>query len=186
MSKIGICGAHRCGKTTLAQNLAQHLNIKFAQTNVSSVFAKHNMHAAQTMDFATRLWIQTEILHSVQQAWHKQNFVTDRTSIDFMAYLLAEVQSNTQIELNKLQNYMQQCFAVANQNFESILVVQPGIALVYEDGKAAMNQAYIEHLNTLILGLVHDERLTTTVKVMPRELIDFNARINWVLENVKQ
>ena len=58
-----------------------------------------------------------------------------------------------------------------------ILLVQPGIQLVDEPGKAPINEGYIEHLNSLILGLTVDERLRPAHFYMPRSLKDIDERM---------
>lgn len=56
-------------------------------------------------------------------------------------------------------------------------MVQPGIRLVAEKGKAALNEAYIEHLNSLILGLSVDERIRVPHFYVPRYMTDLKSRI---------
>jgi hypothetical protein len=182
MLKIGICGGHRTGKTTLARDTAQQLKLHFVQTNTSAVFQQHGVDPASVMDFATRLWIQDKIIQAAQTIWQRQptNFITDRTPIDFMAYTLGDIQGKTQVDFEQLQNYLNQCFSLTNQTFQHLFIVQPAIPLVYETGKAALNKAYIEHLNTVILGLCHDEKLHIPVSIIPREVIELQQRIDWI------
>ncbi|WP_353572021.1 AAA family ATPase [Candidatus Albibeggiatoa sp. nov. BB20] len=184
MLKIGICGGHRTGKTTLARATAQQLNINFVQTSTSAVFQQHGLDPAATMDFATRLWIQDKIIHAAQNIWQQQQtaFITDRTPVDFMAYTLGDIQGKTKVEFQDLENYINQCFKLANNTFQHLFILQPAIPLVFETGKAALNKAYIEHLNTLILGLCYDERLQIPVTVIPRLTTDLQQRIDWIIE----
>lgn len=184
MKRIGLCGSHRTGKTTLAQKLAEYHQLKFVESSVTEVFKQHSAHHTPLkpdtkMDFEARLWIQQRILEAAEQWWHHapEDFVTDRTPLDFMAYTLCDVQGATQVNFNELNEYLDRCFTVTNQVFSHIVVVQPGIPLVYAEGKAALNQAYIEHLNTVILGLCHDERLHCPVTVLKREVIDLKQRL---------
>jgi len=186
MLKIGICGSHRTGKTTLAHDIAQQLHIPFVQTSTSTVFQQHGLDPATPMDFKTRLWIQDKIIQAAQTTWqqHDNHFITDRTPIDFMAYTLADIQGKTDVEFENLENYLNRCFDLTNQTFQYLFIVQPAIPLVYETGKAALNKAYIEHLNTVILGLCHDERLNIPVSVIPRDVMDIQERIVWMTSNI--
>ena len=82
----------------------------------------------------------------------------------------------------RLAKYVNDCFDVTNRRFGIVLLVQPGIELVHEEGKAAMNVGYIEHLNSLILGLTVDERLTCQHFYIPRPVVDLERRLG-ALEN---
>jgi predicted ATPase len=183
-NRIGLCGSHRTGKTTLARKLATHHDIAFVESSVTAVFKQHffnhnPLKPDAKMDFEARLWIQQRILEAAEQLWQHAPlaFVTDRTPLDFMAYTLCDIQGATQVHFEELAEYLDRCFAVTNQFFTRIVVVQPGIPLIYAEGKAALNQAYIEHLNTVILGLCHDERLHCPVTVIKRNILDIEQRV---------
>jgi len=183
IAKIGLCGGHRVGKTTLAQAMADAQQLYFAITDSSAVFKKQGIDPATPLDFMTRLTMQHAILDAACAVWQDsqhETFVTDRTPIDFMAYTLADIQGTTIVDEVALDKYIERCFAVTNLIFSHLIVVQPGIPLVYAIGKAALNRAYIEHLNTLVLGLCHDARLDCTVAVMPRQCTDLAARMRYL------
>ncbi len=183
MKTIGIAGAHRTGKTTLAKTIAAQLNIPFVQTTTSAVFKQHGLDPAQVMDFNTRLTIQQHVAEAAQQSWQvtQGNFITDRTPLDFMAYTLADIQGKTSVNFKQLENYLTNCFTLTNQFFNHIIIIQPGIPLVYEEGKAALNQSYIEHLNSLVLGLSHDERIDCSVSIIKRKMTSLEARLTKIL-----
>ncbi|MDM8568008.1 AAA family ATPase [Thiotrichales bacterium HSG1] len=175
--KIGICGSHRTGKTTLAQAIAKQIGIDFIKTNSNAIFIQQGLHPSQSLDFFTRLKIQKLIVQQASEIWQVNNFITDRTPIDFMAYTLADVQGNTEVDFIELETYLNKCFTLTNQVFSKLIIVQPAIPLVYETGKAALNKAYMEHLNVIIQGLCNDERLQCQVTVIPRETTDLQERI---------
>ncbi len=184
---IGLCGSHRVGKTTLAQAIAQQSDWVFVQTHTSQVFAKHGLSPSESLDFKTRLWIQHQVLDAAVAEWQAQphSFVTDRTPIDFIAYTLADIQGHTVVDFAALEMYINACLQATREHFTALIAMQPAIPLVFEAGKAALNQAYIEHLNTVVLGLCHDERLQCPVHVMPRPLIDLQARVEFVLSTAQ-
>ncbi|RKZ38317.1 MAG: AAA family ATPase [Gammaproteobacteria bacterium] len=177
--RIGICGSHRTGKTTLAKAIATYKRIPFVQTSTRQVFEKHGLHPGLPMDFKTRLWIQHRVIEATITLWQaeKGSFVTDRTPIDFMAYTLADIQGATEVDFIDLEAYLTQCFNITNQFFTQLAVLQPAIPLVYEEGKAALNKAYIEHLNLLVQGLCHDERNSCSSIVIRRNIIDLEERV---------
>lgn len=184
---VGLCGGHRTGKTTLARAFAEKRGIPFVETSVSAIWRELGYDPAVTYDFETRLTVQEEILKRVDTAYGKHaglEFITDRTPLDMAAYTLADaigdrVPENCQ---ERLAKYVNACFDVTNRRFGIVLLVQPGIKLVHEEGKAAVNAGYIEHLNSLILGLTVDERLTCQHFYIPRPVVDLERRLG-ALEN---
>jgi len=179
---IGFCGAHRTGKTTLAMELAKLRGAQFVRTRVSEIFQECGLHPAQPMDFATRLNVQFRILVACESDWRNAsgNFITDRTPVDLMAYTLGDIQGETQVSEPEFNRYVERCFEAANRFFDTLIIIQPGIPLAEAEGKAALNKAYIEHINSLIIGLCHDQRLDCRVVQISRKVIDLSERINQV------
>jgi hypothetical protein len=183
---LGLCGAHRTGKTTLAIALASDLNIPFVRTTTSQVFAELGLDPAETMDFKTRLFVQNHVLDAAEKVWQDSPspFVSDRTPIDMIAYTLGDIHGNTEVDIDLLSKYIDRCFASTNKFFENLAIIQPGIPLVYEEGKAALNAAYIEHINILVIGLCNDSRLKAQVFCNDREAIALDLRIGNILESI--
>jgi hypothetical protein len=136
------------------------------------------------MDFQTRLFVQNHVLDAAEQVWQEsaRPFISDRTPIDMIAYTLGDIQGKTEVDFNLLSQYIDRCFASTNQFFQNLAIIQPGIPLVYEDGKAALNAAYIEHINILVIGLCSDRRLKTNVFCNARDVINLKTRILNILE----
>lgn len=176
---IGLCGGHRVGKTTLAEAFAAASGLPCVRTTTSAVFARHGLDPAEPMPFATRLVIQHEILAAAEKAWReaKGRFITDRTPVDMMAYTLADIRGDTEVRFRDLEAYLDRCFLVTNEVFSTLVVVQPGIPLVHEGGKAALNEAYIEHVNALVLGLCHDQRLRCRTLLLDRGATALETRL---------
>ncbi len=189
MSKgIGLCGSHRTGKTTLAHDIAAKTGTEFLQTATGEVFALNGLHPSESMDFATRIWIQHKVVDAAEKVWQRASapFVSDRTPIDMMAYTLADIQGKTSVDFAALEDYLHHCFEVTNLFFSRLVVVQPAIPLVHEEGKAALNKAYMEHLNILIKGLCSDERLQLPVLVLARNVVDREQRVEEVMRESEQ
>ena len=182
---LGLCGAHRTGKTTLAIAISTDLNLPFVRTTTSQVFAQLGLDPAEPMDFQTRLFVQNHVLDAAEQVWQNSAtpFVSDRTPIDMIAYTLGDIQGKTEVDFDLLSQYIDRCFSSTNQFFQNLAIIQPGISLVYEEGKAALNAAYIEHINVLVIGLCSDRRLKTNVFCNARNAIDLETRILNILEH---
>ena len=183
---LGLCGGHRTGKTTLAIALASDLNIPFVRTTTSQVFAELGLDPAEPMDFKTRLFIQNHVLDAAEKVWQDSPspFISDRTPIDMIAYTLGDIQGKTEVDFDLLNQYIDRCYASTNQFFQNLAIIQSGIPLVYEQGKAALNPSYIEHINVLVIGLCHDSRIKANVFCNPREAIVLDLRIRNVLESI--
>ena len=184
--RIGLCGSHRTGKTTLAEAVSKKTGIPFVRTSTSEVFRRAGLDPAASLDFNKRLWIQNETLEAAKGVWEAagKSFITDRTPVDMMAYTLVDIQGSTQADFNEVEDYLERCFTFTNRFFDALVIVQPGIPLVHEQGKAALNRAYIEHLNYLILGLTEDPRLTARVVLIGRETMGINDRVKTVFEGL--
>jgi hypothetical protein len=183
---IGISGSHRTGKTTLARAISKKKGIPFVKTSTSDVFKQHGLHPAMPMDFKTRLWIQHYVLEAAAYVWQveKGPFVTDRTPIDFMAYTLGDIQGVTKVDFTKLEKYTNQCFEMIHQFFTTLVVLQPAIPLVYEEGKAPLNRAYMEHINSITQGLCSDEQLNCPSIIIKRNIMNIDRRTQVVLNFV--
>ncbi len=188
---VALIGAHRTGKTSLARAYAERRGVPFVETSVSAIWKELGYDPSVTYDFETRLTVQEEILKRVDAVygnWAGLDFITDRSPLDMAAYTLAEaigdrVPASCQ---QRLAKYVNDCFDVTNRRFGMVFLIQPGIALVHEEGKAAINVGYIEHLNSLILGLSVDERLTCHHFYMPRAVLDFEDRLQALVASVER
>lgn len=182
--RIGLCGSHRTGKTTLAKAIAERAGMPFVRTTTSDVFRQFGLDPAKPLPFDKRLWIQHKVLDAAEAVWReeKDSLVTDRTPVDMMAYTLADIQGAVAADFGQLEFYLSRCFESTNRFFDALVVVQPGIKLVHEQGKAALNRAYMEHLNYLVIGLANDQRLKTRLVCLDHGETGIEERINTVLE----
>lgn len=179
---IGLFGAHRTGKTTLARAYAGKHGIRFIETSVSAIFRDLGLDPARPMSFGRRLSVQREILDRLDALYERdagQSVIYDRCPLDLLGYTLAEAVGNAVKERDQaaFERYVQDCFEVLNRRFSLLLLVQPGIALAPEAGKAALNPAYIEHLNSLMLGLSADPRNSVPRFYVPRTVLTIEERL---------
>lgn len=182
-SGIGLCGAHRVGKTTLAQAVSHTTGIPFLKTHTSHLFQQHGLDPAKPMNFHTRLSIQQEILTAGETVWSQESgrFLSDRTPVDMAAYTLADVHGTTTLDETAFRQYLTDCIEKTNRFFSTLIIVPPGIPLVPEPGKAALHEAYIEHIHTLIVGLCHDERITAKIYHLERDILSLDDRVTRAL-----
>ena len=184
---IGLCGGHRTGKTTLAEAISERTGMTFVRTGTSEVFRQHGIDPSKPLDFQKRLWIQNKILDAAKELWRaeQKRFITDRTPLDMAAYTLADVRGETEADFFELNRYLNRCFDETNRFFKILVLVQPGIPLMHEEGKAALNEGYLEHLNYLILGLCNDARIESKFIFVQRNVTTLEDRIGLILNEIE-
>ena len=188
MINIGLCGAHRTGKTTLANALSKELKMPFLGIGTSKIFRDHNLDAAKPMDFRTRIYIQRIILDHAEKIWSEagESFICDRTPIDMMAYTLAEVQGKTlgkELEW-ELQEYLRDCREATEMYFSYLFLIPPAIPIIDEAGKASPSRGYIEHIHRLCVGFFHGSDSLQAGCRLARSLTDLDKRVKFVADFV--
>lgn len=181
---IGLMGAHRVGKTTLAQAFAEQTEIELVKTSASAVFKRLGADPKKDYSLDERLSIQHEILTAAEHDYRSapNTFIADRTPLDMLAYTLADVQREniTEEQGVRIMEYADRCIDVTNKYFNLLVLIQPGIEVQEEDGKAPGNPAYMEHINQLCRGLMLDERLDCKRVAMTRDMTDIDDRLETV------
>jgi hypothetical protein len=184
MNNLGLCGAQRTGKTTLAIALSKALNMPFVEIGTSKIFADNHLDPAKPMDIRTRLGIQRKILDHAIDIWFEmdQPFICDRTPIDMMAYTLAEIQGHTltpDLE-RELADYLSDCKSATEKYFDNLILVPPAIPIVDAIGKASLSRGYIEHIHTLCAGFWCDRHELISGAKIPKNCLDIDDRVKFV------
>lgn len=187
---IGLSGTHGTGKTTLARAFAQKQDIPVVLTTASGVMHSLGLDPAADYPIDIRIGAQEAILHAFEKQYADATrrtplFIADRTPLDLASYILADVQRATLLarpEVARLVTiYVQKCFVSLNRWFSTVLLVQPGIQIEPgREGKAGACEAFMEHQNTLLRGLIGDTRSEVKGYVIPRTVTDLDERIKCV------
>lgn len=188
---IGLSGAHRTGKSTLARALAESLGVPFVATSASEVFSSMGLDPKADYPLEVRFLIQSVILDTFTAQYESASressvFVADRTPLDLASYMLADVSRSAlegKNDVAQLINaYVDECLKATTRFFSEVYLVQPGIKVIEEKGKALGCPAYMEHLNTILIGLVYDERSMVSCYPVPREITNLKSRVDFVME----
>lgn len=204
---IGLLGAHRVGKSTLALTAAATFNLKYVPVSISKMQERHGFDSSdQSHPFEKRMFIQEHLYHDfesllqasaagaqfVQTAAMRitrdipgyDGFVFDRTPLDLIGYTLIHVGDQlTESQSKWLLDYIQRCIDLTNKYFKSIVQIQPGIPLVSSDTSAKASLGMIEHLNAIYMAYLLDPRVRIKRDLMPREITDMVDRLNFLKEN---
>lgn len=191
--RLGLCGTHRVGKTTLAEHVSERLELPFIKTEASELFKTHCLKPDKPITPLVRLSIQTEILALSLNKWERFSaFITDCTPLDFISSLLMDYdQNNMNEELEEAYSrYIEHCFAATNQFFSSIVLVPQGVTMTREDASLSITPNYLNKQETLVRGLLTDSRLISSKYSIDGKEQDLDARgdavIRTVLKNLRK
>jgi len=182
--RIGFCGAHRTGKTTLAKMLADDFGLRHIESSAGRIAHTHGLSFDKQARFADRLEYQDAVLENMEEDMFEAsvNYVTDRTPLDAAAYLIADMQATTGtwIEHEEALIYLNQALCLTRDYFDMLILVPP--ALPYDDipGKPPANVAYQEHHHLLVLGQLADDEFQFKWTQVPRTMLDLGARYDFV------
>ena len=199
MALIGFCGAHRTGKTTLAKKFAKANGFVYVDACVAKCLSDAGLDSSsiQTLDVHEFVLAQNLILnHIVTIARElapdpKRTYVMDRTPLDALIYYRAyfdgrffyDAQLACPEQFNRaIQDYVNKAHSACRRYYSTLIGVQPGIKIQAEDGKALASDAFIEHLNILLVGelVTFSEGLKTSIPhcaIINRGIIDLDERV---------
>lgn len=201
MALIGICGAHRTGKTTLAKKWADSVKFQYVDAGVSDVLRANGFDPSKMQDLGVISLMRAQdvvkdhLIGLAREYSSKTEFyVIDRTPIDACAYMksifntkffcgLDEWNEGSAEQFAKwYKDYVKECMFETAKRFCMTVLVQPGIELISDKKSAPANDLLINHLNTLMLGDlseildVHND-LSPIIQVMDRNILDLDYRI---------
>lgn len=177
---FGIAGSHRTGKTTLARAVAKEMGFHFHETSTATVMRERGFDMVGDMSFARRLQAQEILLdhHLRMIAILPRPLVLDRTPLDMMAYLLAEVGMHTLDDPDlqrRVDAYVEACLHATRLHYDVVLAVRPLDDYAVEDGKPPMNEPYQHHVQFLIEGGLSQVCRYVVTGTLPMQ--DFDMRV---------
>ncbi len=184
---IGLSGAHRTGKSTLAKLFSDKYEIPYVETQVSKIITGLGYSANINYDMVTRVKIQKEVLRETVKLWESQTtqFITDRTPIDMVGYMIANAtQGDMTDEFDgEFQEYITECKETTNKFFSNIIVIPPAIPIVETEGKANTTKTYIGHIAYVISGFVELHKYDmpkVSFDLMPSYVLSYSERLAYV------
>lgn len=182
---LAIVGTHRCGKSTLAADVAKVSGMTFIPTSVSSIFRSMGLEPDQVLEFSQRMAVQDAIIDHCRKLWseHTGYFVTDRSPLDFLAYTYADLPRDRSLdsyEAEWLESYEDRCMRLTAESFSALMLLRPAIDVVSdpEKGSARLCSGLINKVDLLVRGLLMDDRLSQVARrVMRRDTIDRSLRL---------
>ncbi|MDK1290183.1 AAA family ATPase [Pseudoalteromonas umbrosa] len=169
-TRIGLTGAQRTGKTTLAEKYSEATGLPFISTQASQTLASvgFNSEATYHNDFTARLDAQNYLLDHADKQWsaHSGGFITDRTPMCMAAYTLADIVATTELSeqhYTRLIQYIDRCKLITMKHFDLLVNVKrnPAITLTEKAGSAPAKPHHILHVETLLSSLLSELRVPT-------------------------
>ncbi len=181
---IGLMGAHRTGKSTLMRAFAEEHDMPYYETKTTEVWKRLDINPKSQLSFDERLTVQNHILDALIDTYDKalsehyssDLILVDRTPLDALAYLMAEV-GNQPVNQLAYGAYRARCNLAMHKYFGGLLLVQPGIALLDAEGKGTLSPAYIEHLNAIMIGLLTNCIAVPHRMIMSSNVLELNDRM---------
>jgi hypothetical protein len=191
----GLVGAHRVGKTELGRRLSDEYEFAFHETRMSDALQALGIDPQADMPFEHRLKVQEALLETllIGYAQARQDhpgedvIIVDRTPLDVLAYTMADLQRET-LKSGSLNDLMGQhvvrAFQTTNFNFAGLTLVQPGIPLIPDPGKAPANTHYQEAIAAQMLGVVCHPRNNVNSLILSRKKLSYKSRISAISEQL--
>jgi len=183
----GISGASSVGKTTLGTIISTSLDIKFLRSSVSEASKKSGYNPVEKLDISERIDLQELILKEYITAMRQisQPVIIDRTPINFIAYMLAEIGMFSQETLSdenmeRIWLYIERCKSLSAQHFD--IIFHLGTLPYYESStkRPPKNIAYQNHCDLLMRGVLSS--LEGTLSYVNINTSNINQRVDFVIE----
>lgn len=191
MKLIGLCGAHRVGKTTLMHAVAAELGIEGIEVSISSMQKELGFDSSnQSYSFETRMMIQTHLLNKFTSLLEGINAaglpaITDRTPNDLIGYMLINVgEKESKDHSDWIMKYIESCLALTSKHYSDVFLIQPGIVLETNNTSAHASMGLIEHLHAIYSGYINRLDLDVNALVMSKDIVDLDERVKYIWSNI--
>jgi hypothetical protein len=160
---LGLAGSHRSGKTTLARAVAAKGGIAFYDGSFGRLARTLGFESVARMSIFERLTMQNRVLDLYDREIRQDAAarITDRTPLDMLAYLVAEVGMHAGLgdaASREVVAYRDRCIGLTRDLFDDVFVLQALPVYVVADGKPSDDPAYQMHIQTLIEGAIFAAR----------------------------
>ena len=192
--RIGFCGSHRSGKTTLAKLVASQREIQFVESPASEIVKRYgfDMGRDNRLTFEPirngvmecgvdmRLEIYDELAERCLNAG--EHFVSDRTPIDVAAYLIADATGYAGHAWRQEQAVaiVEKAIVDTQRLYDIVIFVPPLPDYMEEQGKPPLNRAYQEHHSLICRGILFDEDLDVYWDGIRRDTFSLTERMKFV------
>lgn len=183
--RIGISGPQGSGKSTLAKELAKSYDIEYIPSDVGG-FIKSEIGDKNPDEFSycDRLKLHSAILnYLIDKFSSKDNYVTDRTTLDVIGYNLAFAPANIEAD-KEIFGLYELCKKKSIQTlkimYDHVIITTPLNDLKPDNRKtyrAPIDTLSIEKMNTIMVGLSF--LVPQSFIIIPPNCQDLQQRISY-------
>lgn len=198
LKRIGIAGAHRTGKSTLARTLSLNLNsstgnmLEFVPTHVSDamIWRSSNISPSDNLTFAERVILQQGILDHMQvvNAGAPDFAIFDRTPIDFVGYLMANIDTTcSNLFTSHVERFIADCLRLTSQSIDKIVILQPAIDVkpdACKTGKTYLSKPYQMAVNNHVIATCVKYISPDRYMIVPEHVMSTDDRLDFILDNL--
>lgn len=157
------------------------------------VWKRSGINPSDHLSFAERLEVQTELADHMDAVLGRMNrecrggFVTDRSPIDLMAYLLSNVDSTcSRLYDSAISCFSDQCIDMVDQHLDRIYVVgmfsDEWIPTKEKEGKIYSSIAYRSLIDLVIKGT--STMAPDIIRIIPFSAQKVEERVEWVYQDI--
>jgi len=158
----GLTGASGTSKTTLGRELSKRLDIPFVPTSITEMAADLGLPSpVAPLNLNDRTVCQVELLTAMCKFLESlpHPCIIDRTPLDLLAYMLAEVHMHAHIDASEIlmgviNDYSLYCIGIAKRFLTVIYCLEPLPTYEVDSKRPAWNPAYHRHVQWLIKGVM--------------------------------
>lgn len=151
-----LIGSHRSGKTTTAKAVAELTGLHYHDAGVTRIMKEIGYNPVADLPIDDRLKAQQYLLKRYEEELLdiKTPFITDRSPVDFIGYMLAEVtMHNTDCEQGQnVIDYVDACLRTSERFFDALFVLRPLPHFEADPTKPPPNIAYQQAHQFLVEG----------------------------------
>lgn len=180
----GLSGASRSGKSSLAKHLSTVLEIPYVDSSTTVLMREAGFNPVAAMDIDTRIKAQEHLFQAYQRLLDRQPpaFITDRTPIDMLAYMLGEVtmHNTTEAQGEKIADYVDRCVAATESRFALVVVTLPLKTYEAAPDKPPPSKGYQSLIHTIISGALRNSHCPT----LHLDPMSLESRANVVVDSL--
>lgn len=198
LNRLGFAGAHRTGKSTMARSLSLNfmpqdgIIYEFVPAHVSKapVWAECHMTPSEQLTFAERVVLQQGILDHMKTIYQQAPAyaVYDRTPIDFVGYLMANVDTTcSNLFTSQVERFIGDCIRLTMQANDKIIIIQPAIKAEEDAGKTGktfLSKPYQMAVNNHIIATCVKYLSQDKYLIVPDHIVETDARLEFIRNNL--
>ena len=155
----GLCGASGTGKTTLGGMVEETMDVRFVSFSTTRAAKELGFNPVGSLSLEERIELQEGLLQYHNDLVNKlgRPVILDRTPIDLLAYMLAEVtmqahQGVSRQVMERIHAYADRCMASTHTHYDFIFLLCTLPEYEETPHRPALNPAYQRHTDMLMRG----------------------------------